>query len=66
MPAWLAALSWLAAMAFLLWLYSDGLRTWFIADDFAWLGLTRQVNGFHDFLAAMFAPQARVSGNSVR
>ena len=31
-------------MAFLFWLYSDGLKVWFISDDFAWLGLIREVH----------------------
>ncbi len=40
---WFARMSrplwWLLPMAFLFWLYSDGLKVWFISDDFAWLGL---------------------------
>ncbi len=55
----LVILWWLAPVAFLFWLYRDGLKVWFIGDDFAWLGLLRGIHGFHDFLAALFAPQAQ-------
>ncbi len=32
---------WLLPIVFLFWLYADGLQTWFVPDDFAWLGLLR-------------------------
>jgi hypothetical protein len=50
---------WLLPIAFLFWLYSTGLRTWFLADDFAWLGLLRGVHSFHDVLSALFTPAAQ-------
>ncbi|MEP6717354.1 MAG: hypothetical protein ABJC09_17420, partial [Terriglobia bacterium] len=51
---------WLAApVVFLLVLYQEGLRTWFVADDFAWLGLLRQVHSFRDLLRALFEPAAQ-------
>lgn len=55
----LALLWWLAPVAFLLWLYRDGLKVWFLADDFAWLSLLRQTHNFHDLLIALFQPQAQ-------
>ena len=60
---WLARVGpliwWLLPIAFLFWLYSTGLRTWFLADDFAWLGLLRDVHTFHDVLSALFTPAAQ-------
>jgi hypothetical protein len=50
---------WLAPVLFLFVLYFKGLTAWFAADDFAWLGLLRQVRNFHDFLRVMFAPAAQ-------
>ena len=50
---------WLLPIAFLFWLYSTGLKTWFLADDFAWLGLLRDVHGFHDVLSVLFTPAAQ-------
>ncbi len=50
---------WLLPIAFLFWLYSTGLRTWFLADDFAWLGLLRDVHSFQDVLSALFTPAAQ-------
>ena len=58
-PALASAVASLAPIVFLLWLWGDGLQTWFVADDFAWLGLLRQVGTFSDFLRAMFAPAAQ-------
>ncbi|MDE3197265.1 MAG: glycosyltransferase family 39 protein, partial [Acidobacteriota bacterium] len=52
-------LFWLAPPAFLLWLFHDGLNCWFLQDDFAWLGLVRQVHGGRDLLHALFAPAAQ-------
>ncbi len=49
----------LAPVAFLFLLWSDSLRAWFIADDFAWLGLLPSIHSFQDFLHAMFAPMAQ-------
>ncbi len=50
---------WAVAVAFMTVLYWDGLSAWFIADDFAWLGLLRGVYTPHDLLTAMFAPAAQ-------
>ncbi len=50
---------WLGPVIFLLILYRRGLGTWYIADDFAWLSLLRQVHNFHDFLRVMFQPEAQ-------
>ncbi|HWC98819.1 MAG TPA: hypothetical protein VG456_18795, partial [Candidatus Sulfopaludibacter sp.] len=36
-----------------------GFLSWFRADDFAWLGLTPRVHGFHDLLIALFEPRAQ-------
>lgn len=36
-----------------------GFRSWFRADDFAWLGLTPSVHSFHDLLVALFQPRAQ-------
>src|SRR5579864_6512182 len=52
-------LAWDVPVAFLLWLWSDGLRTWFVADDFAWLSLLGNVHSFRDLLLALFAPAAQ-------
>ena len=43
----------------LFWIWRDGLRCWFIADDFGWLGLLSSVHSFREFLTAMFAPLAQ-------
>jgi hypothetical protein len=50
---------WLLPIAFLFWLYSDGLKVWFISDDFAWLGLLREVHEGRSLLNALFAPEAQ-------
>jgi hypothetical protein len=50
---------WLLPIAFLFWLHFDGLRTWFVADDFAWLGLIRGVHSFRDLLRELFSPAAQ-------
>jgi hypothetical protein len=44
---------------FLVLLFRDGLKCWFIADDFAWLGLLGQVNNAHDVLRILFEPAAQ-------
>jgi hypothetical protein len=40
-------------------LHWRGLGCWFRGDDFAWLGLDRNIHGLHDFLAALFRPEAQ-------
>ncbi|HVW86751.1 MAG TPA: hypothetical protein VHB50_18830, partial [Bryobacteraceae bacterium] len=53
------ALWWVLPIVFLFWLYRDGLKCWFIADDFAWLGLLRQVHGWRDLVRELFEPAAQ-------
>ena len=52
-------LLWAVSVLFMTFLYRDGLRAWFIADDFAWLGLLRGVHNPNDLLRAMFEPAAQ-------
>ncbi len=40
-------------------LFRDGLDCWFLADDFAWLGLIRQVFTPHDLVRVLFEPAAQ-------
>ena len=49
----------LAPIAFLLWLYREGLDIWFLQDDFAWLGLLRQVHSRSDLVRILFEPAAQ-------
>jgi len=44
---------------FLTVLFRDGLNCWFIADDFAWLSLYRQIHSGPDLLRALFEPAAQ-------
>src|SRR5258708_40282244 len=53
------SLWWLGPVIFLLWLYADGLECWFIAVDFAWLGLLRRGHRASGPLPAVFFPAAR-------
>jgi hypothetical protein len=55
----LNAFLWALPILVLLVLFRDGLRCWFIADDFAWLGLSRQMSGIADLPALLFAPSAQ-------
>jgi 4-amino-4-deoxy-L-arabinose transferase-like glycosyltransferase len=55
----LNAFLWLAPVFFLFWVYREGLQCWFIADDFAWLGLLRQYHSPGDLLSILFAPAAQ-------
>jgi hypothetical protein len=55
----LNVLLWVAPVLVLLALFRDGLNCWFIADDFAWLGLSRQMHGMADLPALLFAPSAQ-------
>jgi hypothetical protein len=54
-----SAIWWLAPVVFLFWLYADGLRTWFTADDFAWLSLIHLVHNVHDVISVLFSPAAQ-------
>jgi hypothetical protein len=50
---------WLVPSLLCLALYWRGFTAWFRADDFAWLGTGLYIRNFHDFLVAIFAPQAQ-------
>ena len=50
---------WLLPSLLCLALYWRGFTAWFRADDFAWLGTGLYIQNFHDFLLAIFAPQAQ-------
>jgi hypothetical protein len=50
---------WLLPLVFLLWIDRYGLKCWFMQDDFAWLGLTREVHRSRSLLNALFAPEAQ-------
>jgi len=50
---------WLLPVAFLVLFYRDGLSTWFVADDFAWLSLLHLARARHDLLHELFAPMAQ-------
>ena len=54
-----SAVFWLAPSLLCLALYWRGFTAWFRADDFAWLGTGLYIQNFHDFLLAIFAPQAQ-------
>jgi len=49
---------WAAPIVFLLWIDRYGLQCWFMRDDFAWLGLAREVHVSRSLLNALFAPEA--------
>src|SRR5262249_5840276 len=40
-------------------LYWYGFRAWFRADDFAWLGVGKDIHGWRDLLLALFQPRAQ-------
>ena len=58
-PTLASAVFWLAPPLLCLVLYWRGFTAWFRADDFAWLGTGLYIQNFHDFLVAIFAPQAQ-------
>lgn len=39
--------------------YWRGFNTWFLMDDFAWLGLRSEVHSFNDLVNVLFRPQAQ-------
>jgi len=55
----IGALVWLAPVLFLFWIFQDGFDCWFIDDDFAWLGLIRQLARPHGLLLSLFEPAAQ-------
>lgn len=48
-----------AVIVFALWLDWPGIKTWFSADDFAWLGLRLHVHDFDTLVWALFHPFAQ-------
>ncbi len=42
-----------------LYLFRRSFRIWFLADDFAWLGLRLSIFSFGDLMTALFAPMAQ-------
>nr|MDQ2900799.1 hypothetical protein [Acidobacteriota bacterium] len=58
-PAYWIAAYWIAPSLFCLILYWYGMKSWFRADDFAWLGLGREIFHPADFWRVMFAPMAQ-------
>jgi hypothetical protein len=53
------AVLWLLPVLFLFWVYREAFHTWFLADDFAWLGLTHLIASPRDLLHELFAPAAQ-------
>lgn len=49
---------WIAPSLVCLIVHWHGFNAWFRGDDFAWLGLTLRVHGFHSLMAALFTPFA--------
>ena len=41
------------------WFYWLAVKTWFVADDFAWLNHATEFHGFREFLRALFEPMAQ-------
>src|SRR5437763_693393 len=50
---------WAAPPLLCLILYWPCVTAWFRGDDFAWLGAGIYIRNFHDFLVAVFGPQAQ-------
>ncbi len=48
-----------AAPALCLLLFRPVLSSWFLGDDFAWLGKPLEVQGWRDLPHAIFAPEAQ-------
>ena len=53
------ALLWCLPVVFLIALFWDGLWAWFLADDFAWLSLSRQLHNGVSLFSLLFAPAAQ-------
>jgi len=49
-------LYWILPSLLCLALYRLALKTWFLEDDFVWLGQLRLVHGWHDLWVAIFEP----------
>jgi len=41
------------------WFYWLAIKTWFVADDFAWLNHAMEFSNFREFLRAVFVPMAQ-------
>lgn len=50
---------WLAPSLLCLALYWRGFTAWFRGDDLAWLGTGLYIQNLHDFVVALFGPQAQ-------
>ena len=50
---------WLVPPLVCIWLYWLGIRAWFQADDFAWLGLRQEIKDWPGFVDALFGPRAQ-------
>jgi len=59
LPSIAGAAYWLAAPLFCFVLYHGALRSWFQADDFAWLALRLDVHDWRSLVHALFAPMAQ-------
>lgn len=58
-PRGLRAATWVVPPLFAIVFYWRTLGIWFMADDFAWLGLRLSIKSFQDLLTALFAPMAQ-------
>src|SRR5438552_2329573 len=55
----LSAGFWLVPLAVAIRFHWLGLKTWFFADDFAWLLHAAGLSSVHDLIPAIFAPMAQ-------
>ena len=59
-PGWrkrlLASVYWLAPPLLCLFIYRIAFKTWFLEDDFVWLGQLRLIHSWGDLWAAIFRP----------
>jgi hypothetical protein len=55
----LRAAYWSIPPLFAVWFHWLGMRTWFFADDFAWLNHATEVSNFRQLLHALFMPMAQ-------
>ncbi len=59
MKRWQHAVIWVFSIALFVWLYQQAARSWFLQDDFAWLGQGRSIHSLSDWFTAVFAPRAQ-------
>ncbi|MBI5083775.1 MAG: hypothetical protein HZB13_04160 [Acidobacteria bacterium] len=50
---------WAVPLAFYVWMFWYGSRSWFHQDDFAWLGQGMHIATWRDFMEALFVPRAQ-------